>query len=146
MKNEQLDILLVEDNVDDLDLTLMALKETEVANEIVTLRDGAEALDFVFCRNQYSSRNPNIQPRLILLDVKLPKVDGLEVLRQIKSDPRTQQTPVVMLTSSTRKADLEESYKAGANSYLVKSLDFEQFTREVRQLGMYWLSLNRPNV
>jgi two-component system, response regulator len=145
MKAGEVDILLVEDNKDDLDLTLAALRETGVAHVIATARDGQEALDFLFCEGAYSRRNSKFQPKLVLLDLKLPKMDGLEVLRQMKSDERTQQIPVVMLTSSARKADLEASYKAGANSYLVKSVNFEQFTRDVRQLGQYWLGLNRSS-
>lgn len=142
MHHGEVDILLVEDSKDDLDLTLTALRETNIARTIITARDGEEALDFIFCRHQFADREICHQPRLILLDIKLPKLDGLEVLRQLKADPRTQQIPVVMLTSSSRKTDLEASYKAGANSYLVKSLDFDQFIREVRQLGEYWLNLN----
>jgi CheY-like chemotaxis protein len=139
----EVDILLVEDNKDDLDLTLAALRQTDLAYLIETARDGQEALDFLFCEGTYLMRNPKCQPRLVLLDLKLPRVDGLEVLRRMKGDERTQQIPVVMLTSSARKADLEASYKAGANSYLVKSVNFEQFTRDVQQLGQYWLGLNR---
>lgn len=143
MEKSDVDILLVEDSPDDLDLTIMALRETKIAREIATASDGEEALDFLFCKNQYAGRNPAEQPRLILLDLKIPKIDGIEVLKRIKDDPRTQQIPVVVLTSSTRKADLDASYKAGANSYLVKSVDFDQFTREIKQVGEYWLSLNR---
>ena len=142
---KHIDILLVEDSQDDLDLTLSALRETKIAKEVATARDGEEALNFVFCRNQFAGRGFHHQPKLILLDLKLPKIDGLEVLRELKSDPRTQIIPVVMLTSSSRKADLEASYRAGANSYLVKSVDFDQFTREIKQLGEYWLNLNRAN-
>jgi two-component system, response regulator len=145
LNGESVDILLVEDNQDDLDLTLAALREAKVASQIATARDGQEALDFIFCSGQHAGRNCDIQPKLILLDLNLPGTDGLEVLRQIKTHPETQQIPVVVLTSSSRKADLEASYKAGANSYLVKSVNFEQFTRDVRQLGSYWLNLNRPS-
>ena len=146
MKETEFDILLVEDNKDDLVLTLAALRDAIAGTQIATARDGQEALDFLFCSGQHAGRDERCQPKLILLDLNLPKMDGLEVLKQIKVDPRTQQIPVVMLTSSSRKADLEASYKAGANSYLVKSVDFEQFTRDVRQLGAYWLDLNRSAV
>lgn len=145
MKISDVDILLVEDSRDDLDLTIIALRETKIAREIATASDGEEALDFLFCKNQYAGRNPAEQPRLILLDLKIPKIEGIEVLKRIKNDPRTQHIPVVVLTSSTRKADLEASYKAGANSYLVKSVDFDRFTREIKQVGEYWLSLNRAS-
>jgi two-component system response regulator len=138
------DILVVEDNQDDLDLTLTALRESKLAQNIASARDGEEALDFVFGRGQWAGRDARLLPRLVLLDINLPKVDGIEVVRQLKNDPRTQQIPVVMLTSSSRKADLEASYRAGANSYIVKSVDYEQFLRDVRQSGEYWLHLNRP--
>lgn len=140
---QKLDILVVEDSEDDLDLTLAALREAKVEAAIEVARDGLEALDFLFCTGQFKTREGEVMPRLILLDIKLPKLDGLEVLQRIKGDPRTQHIPVVMLTSSGRKADLDASYRAGANSYLVKSLDYEQFTRDVKQLGEYWLGLNR---
>jgi len=144
LKETEFDILLVEDNKDDLDLTLAALHEAIAGARIATARDGQEALDFIFCAGGHAGRDFERQPKLILLDLNLPRIDGLEVLKQIKSHPSTQAIPVVMLTSSSRKADLESSYKAGANSYLVKSVNFEQFTRDVRQLGAYWLDLNRP--
>jgi CheY-like chemotaxis protein len=140
-----IDILLVDDSQDDLDLTLTALRRKKIAEHIAICRDGAEALDFVFGTGAFSSRDITIQPRLILLDLKLPKIDGLEVLRRIKSNPETQGIPVVMLTSSSRKADLDAAYKAGANSYLVKSVDFRQFTKDVEQLGYHWLGAPAPD-
>ncbi|HYE31868.1 MAG TPA: response regulator [Methylomirabilota bacterium] len=139
----RVDILLVDDNPDELGLTMSALRETGAAREIAVARDGAEALDFIFCQGPFAHRKVEETPRLILLDIKLPKVDGIEVLKRIKKDERTQRIPVVMLTSSSRKADLDASYQAGANSYLVKSVDYDQFTRDVRQLGEYWLGLNQ---
>jgi two-component system response regulator len=145
MSSAQVDILLVEDNKDDLDLTLAALRETNGTYRVAMARDGQEALDFVFCEGAFAGRDPAEQPRLILLDLNLPKIDGLQVLKKIKTNSRTRHIPVVMLTSSARKADLESSYNAGANSYLVKSVNFEQFTRDVRQLGDYWLNLNRAS-
>ncbi|MGV3772558.1 MAG: response regulator [Verrucomicrobiales bacterium] len=141
--SEQVDIFLVDDNQDDLDLTYAALKETNPQLNIATARDGAEALDYLLCRGKFLNRDC-AQPKLVLLDIKLPKIDGLEVLKEIKERQETQRIPVVMLTSSTRKQDLDASYKAGANSYLVKSVDYEQFMRDVQQLGQYWLGLNQP--
>jgi len=140
------EILLVEDNPDDVELALHALKKNNLANEIEVVRDGAEALDFIFARGAFSGRSVNEQPKLILLDLKLPKVDGLEVLRQIKGDPRTQMIPVVVLTSSAEERDIVESYKLGVNSYIVKPVDFEQFVTSVREIKMYWLLLNHPPV
>ena len=143
MENNVLDILLVEDDADDLDLALMVLRQTKIAKTVASVRDGEEALDFIFCRGQFASRNCSVLPRLILLDLKLPKIDGLEVLRQIKAQPHTQRIPVVMLSSSSRIQDFEACYKAGANSYLVKSVNFERFTKDIQQIGDYWLNLNR---
>lgn len=138
----EVEILLVEDNQDDLDLTLLALRKARLANHIQTLRDGAEALDFLFCRGPYSERGIANVPKVILLDLKLPKVDGLEVLRAIKADSRTRLIPVVMLTSSQEQCDVLESYKLGVNSYIVKPVDFAQFSAVVEQLGLYWMLLN----
>jgi two-component system response regulator len=140
-------ILLVEDNPDDEALTVRALKKNNIGNNIVVARDGAEALDFLFCTNAYADRDPNDLPQLILLDIKLPKVDGLEVLRRIRSEARTRLLPVVMLTSSKEERDLIVSYESGANSYLRKPVDFTHFIEAVRQLGVYWLVLNEapPN-
>ena len=140
-------ILLVEDDPDDEALTVRALKKNNIGNQIFVARDGAEALDFLFCMNAYADRDPNDLPQLILLDIKLPKLDGLEVLRRIRAEPRTHLLSVVMLTSSKEERDLVESYESGANSYMRKPVDFTQFMEAVRQLGMYWLVLNEtpPN-
>lgn len=139
------EILLVEDNKDDEALTLHALKKYNVTNKVHVVRDGAEALEFIFCTDRYAQRHIIDRPKVILLDIKLPLVDGLEVLRKIKQDPRTQAIPVVMLTSSREERDLVESYRLGVNSYIVKPVDFEQFTEAARTLGMYWLLLNKPS-
>lgn len=143
MNENPVEILLVEDNPNDVELTLHALRENKLSNRIEVVRDGAEALDFIFGAGPYSERRKDEHPKIILLDLKLPKVDGLEVLRQIKSDPRTQKIPVVVLTSSHEDPDIQESYRLGVNSYIVKPVDFEQFTEAVRQLGLYWLLLNQ---
>jgi len=140
MKNSM--ILLVEDNPDDEALTLRALKKNNIGNNISVVRDGAQALDFLFCTNAYAGRDPHDLPQLILLDIKLPKMDGLEVLRRIRADERTHLIPVVMLTSSKEEQDLVESYENGANSYVRKPVDFNEFIAAMRQLGLYWLVLN----
>lgn len=143
MAHEEVEILLVEDNPDDADLALRALRKVHVANRIEHVTDGAQALDFLFCTGDYASRNRENRPKVILLDLKLPKVDGLEVLQRIKADSNTRTIPVVMLTSSREERDLVESYQLGVNSYIVKPVDFEQFIEAVRQLGLYWLLLNQ---
>ena len=135
-------ILLVEDNADDEALTLRALNKNRVANSVVVVRDGAEALDFLFCRGAYADRDPLDLPQVTLLDLKLPKIDGLEVLRQMRNDPRTRTLPVVILTSSKEEQDLVAAYSNGANSYVRKPVDFNQFADSIKQLGMYWLILN----
>ena len=136
-------ILLVEDNPNDSELAIRALRRGRISNEIKLLEDGAEALDFIFCRGEYASRQITERPKIILLDLKLPKVSGLEVLQQIKSDPRTQMIPVVVLTSSAQDSDVVESYKLGVNSYIVKPVDFEQFNKAVEQMGLYWMLINQ---
>jgi len=140
---EPVEILLVEDNPNDVELTLHALRASRLANEIKVVRDGAEALDFIMCRGPYADRDINNGPRVILLDLKLPKVDGIEVLRQTKADPRTKMIPIVVLTSSTQDRDIVESYRLGVNSYIAKPVDFQQFIESVNHLGLYWLVYNR---
>jgi len=135
-------ILLVEDNPDDEALAIRALKKSNLANEIAVARDGVEALDFLFCEGSYADRDPHDIPVVILLDLKLPKVDGLEVLKRVKSDDRTRRLPVVIMTSSSEEQDIVSSYDLGANSYIRKPVDFNRFTEAVAQLGLYWLVLN----
>jgi two-component system, response regulator len=135
-------ILLVEDNPDDEALTLRALKKHNVGNKVFVVHDGAEALDFLFCTGAYADRDPHDTPQVILLDLKLPKVDGLEVLRRLRADERTSLLPVVILTSSKEEQDIVTGYKYGANSYVRKPVDFNQFADAIRQLGLYWLVLN----
>jgi len=138
------ELLIVEDSPQDLELALRALKKANFTNKIHVARDGAEALDFIFGSGAHAGRKPEDAPRLILLDLKLPKVDGLEVLLRVKSDPRTRSIPVVMLTSSREQNDIVESYRLGVNSYIVKPVNFERFANAVRDLGLYWLLLNEP--
>ena len=140
----EIEILLVEDSQDDLDMTLRALRKANLANKIQVARDGAEALEFIFCEGAHAGRRIESFPRLILLDLKLPKVDGFEVLKRLKADPRTRLIPVVILTSSKEQRDVIESYHLGVNSYIVKPVNFEGFTAAVGELGMYWLLLNQP--
>lgn len=135
-------ILLVEDNPDDEALTLRALKKSNLRNEVVVARDGVEALDYLFGTGQYEGRDTNLMPHLILLDLKLPKIDGLEVLERLRADPRTELLPVVVLTSSIEQEDLIKSYRLRANSYVRKPVDFTQFAVAIQQLGLYWLVLN----
>jgi two-component system response regulator len=142
LEPEPIEILLVEDNPSDAELALHALKKCKVANHILHVRDGAEALDFLFCRGQFSARDARIHPVLVLLDLKLPKLDGLQVLRQIKNDPRTRAIPVILLTSSKEESDMATGYQLGVNSYIQKPVNFAEFQEVVRQLGMYWLLVN----
>ena len=140
---EKTAILLVEDNLQEAELTLRALKRNSVRDKVSVVHDGVEAVDFLFCRNAYASRDPDDLPRLILLDLNLPRINGLEVLRIIRADPRTRLLPVVVLTSSTEEQDLLESYQSGTNSFLHKPVDFDEFVDSVRQVALYWLGLNR---
>jgi CheY-like chemotaxis protein len=138
------EILIVEDTPQDLELALRALKKANLTNRMQIARDGAEALEFIFGEGAHAGRKLEDGPKVILLDLKLPKVDGLEVLRRVKSDPRTKVIPVVVLTSSKEQNDVVESYKLGVNSYIVKPVNFERFAAAVQELGMYWLLLNQP--
>ena len=140
----ELEILLVEDNVHDAELTIRALKRRHLANNLVHLKDGAEALDFIFGQGAYVHRDIAQHPKVVLLDLKLPKVDGLEVLREIKNNPRTKAIPVVILTASREERDLVNGYQLGVNAYIQKPVDFEQFRQIVKQLGMFWLVVNQP--
>jgi two-component system, response regulator len=146
MNSGNLDILLVEDNQNDMDLALHALRREKLANNIFVARDGEEALDFIFCRGAFAHRSFERPPKLVLLDLKLPKVDGMEVLKQIKSDSRTKTIPVVIMTSSKEERDLAAGYNLGANSYIQKPVDFEQFRETVKSVGLYWLVINQPPV
>jgi two-component system response regulator len=144
MTINEVEILLVEDNPSDVELTLRALKKRNLANKVHVVRDGAEALEFIFSTGTYAERDINHMPKVILLDLKLPKVDGLEVLRIVKSDERTKVIPVVVLTSSKEESDLVESYRLGANSYITKPVDFDKFAQTVSEMGLYWLLVNQP--
>jgi two-component system, response regulator len=137
-------ILLVEDNADDEELTLRALAKSNILNPVTVVRDGVEALDYLFGRGAHADRDVRDQPQVVLLDLKLPKLDGLEVLRAVRSDPRTKRIPIVILTSSAEERDIVSGYELGANSYIRKPVDFTQFVDAVRQLGLYWLVLNQP--
>ena len=138
------EILLVEDNPQDVELTLRALRKANVTNRILVAHDGEEALQFIFCEGPHAERKIEDGPRVVLLDLKLPKVDGLEVLQRIEGDPRTKAIPIVVLTSSREQRDVVESYQLGVNSYIVKPVDFEQFAVAAQQLGLYWMLLNQP--
>jgi two-component system response regulator len=146
MNEQQIEVLLVEDNPDDVELTLHAFKAHKIANRIHVVRDGVEAIEFLFGVEHTPLRGTAGTPRLILLDLKLPRLEGLEVLRQIKADPRTRTIPVVVMTSSREERDLVESYHLGVNSYIVKPVDFEQFIEAVQKIGFYWLLLNHPPI
>ena len=138
------DILLVEDNPQDAELTIRALRKHNLANQLIAVEDGAEALDFIFCRGKYGDREIGHTPRVVLLDLKLPKVNGLEVLRALKQDERTRTIPVVVVTSSREDPDIKTAYALGANSYVVKPVDFDAFADAVSSLGLYWLLVNQP--
>ena len=137
------EILLVEDNPDDVELTLRAFRKSNIANEIVVARDGVEALDYLFSTGAHSGRPPTL-PQVVLLDLKLPRIDGLHVLERVRAHPRTRLLPIVILTSSVEEQDLLNTYSRGANSYIRKPVDFQEFVEAVRQLGLYWLLLNQP--
>lgn len=139
-----IEILLVEDNPNDIELALRALKKHNLANKVHVVKDGAEALNYIFGTGSYVSRDVNNKPKVVFLDLKLPKVDGLEVLRRVKSDEKTKVIPIVVLTSSTEERDIIESYQLGVNSYIVKPIDFDKFMDAVSELGLYWLLLNQP--
>ena len=143
-ETHEIEILIVEDNQDDLDMALRALRKANLTNKIQTVRDGAEALEFIFCEGAFAGRKFENPPKVILLDLKLPKIDGMEVLKRIKGDPRTKMIPVVILTSSKEQRDVIQSYHLGVNSYIVKPVNFEQFAAAVQELGMYWLLHNQP--
>jgi len=140
------DILLVEDSQNDIDLALYALREEGLANGIFVVRDGKEALDYLFCRDAFADRSFSHPPKLVLLDLKLPKIDGLQVLKQLKNDSRTKKIPVVILTSSSEERDLVEGYNLGVNSYIQKPVDFDQFRTTVKTLGLYWLVVNQSSM
>lgn len=144
MTDAGIEILLVEDNEADVELTQRAFETEHLANRIEVVRDGEEALDFLFCRGPYAHRSFNNPPRLVLMDLKLPKVHGLEVLRKVKADPRTRAIPIIVMTSSTEEGDLVRSYHYGVNSYIQKPVDFQDFQKIVKTLGLYWLLVNAP--
>jgi two-component system, response regulator len=143
MNQNRPDILLIEDNRDDADLTIRALKKNNIAHNLIHLKDGEEALNFLFCKGSYTGRDFYEMPKLIILDLKMPKVDGIEVLKKIKSDIRTRVIPVTVLTSSNQNNDISECYKLGANSYIVKPVEFEGYVHAISNLGLYWLLLNQ---
>jgi CheY-like chemotaxis protein len=144
MKNSEVEILLVEDNLDDAELTIHALRKKNLANKVIHVKDGEEALDFLFGTGKFMERDVNFKPRLILLDLKMPKVDGIQVLERVKSSADTKKIPVVILTSSKEDPDLNRCYELGANSYIVKPVEFESFINAVTELGLYWMILNHP--
>lgn len=142
--NNEVEILLVEDNPNDAELALRALKKSNLTNKVHWVKDGQQALDFVFGRGEYNGRTLQEGPRVVFLDIKLPKVDGIEVLRQLKNDQKTRALPVVIMTSSREDRDIVESYKLGVNSYVVKPVDFDQFAKAVTEMGFYWVLINEP--
>jgi CheY-like chemotaxis protein len=146
MNEPDVDILLVEDSLDDAELAMHALRRENLANSIFIARDGEEALDFVFCRGSFSERSFDYPPKLVLLDLKLPKVDGMQVLKAIKADPRTKTIPVVILTSSKEERDLVSGYGLGVNSFIQKPVDFDQFRDTVKSVGLYWMVINQPPI
>ena len=144
MERSQIEILLVEDNLDDAEMTVHALRKNNLANKLIHMKDGEEALDFLFGTGKFIGRDVNLKPSLILLDLKMPKVDGLEVLERVKSNESTKKIPVVILTSSKEDPDVSKCYELGANSYIVKPVEFQSFIKAVSELGMYWMILNQP--
>jgi len=146
MENAQVEILLVEDNADDAEMAVHALRKKNLANKLIHLQDGEEALDFLFGTGKFAGRDVTLRPRLILLDLKMPKVDGMQVLAKVKSNDATKKIPVVILTSSKEDPDLSKCYELGANSYIVKPVEFDSFINAVTELGMYWMLLNHPPV
>ena len=143
---EEIEVLLVEDNPNDVELILRAFKKHNLSNKVYVVKDGAEAIDFVFCTGAYAARDIRKPPKVVILDLKLPKVSGKEVLKRIKSDERTKSIPVVVMTSSQEESDVVESYNLGVNSYIVKPVDFEKFADTIKELGMYWVFINKPPV
>ncbi|MEX0929543.1 MAG: response regulator [Balneolales bacterium] len=141
---KELEVILIEDNISDAELTIRALKKKNLCNQIVHLKDGAEALDFIFAKGEYEGRDMTKTPKVILLDLKMPKIDGIEVLKRIKADDRTRAIPLVILTSSGEDPDIKRCYELGANSYIVKPVDFQCFLEAVTDLGMYWMLVNQP--
>jgi len=142
--NQEVEILLVEDNTSDAEMTIRALKKNNLANKLMHVKDGAEALDFIFARGNFSERNINNGPKIIVLDLKMPKVNGIEVLKIVKADERTQKIPVIVLTSSKEDPDIQQCYALGVNSYVVKPVEFDEFVKAVTELGLYWMILNQP--
>ena len=144
MNSNEMEVLIVEDNPHDLEMTLRALRKHRLANDVIAVTDGAAALDYLFARGPYAARDMSAVPRVVFLDLKLPKIDGVDVLRQLKSDPRTKSIPIVVLTSSAEERDRVESYALGVNSYVVKPIEFDSFAKTIADLGFYWLAINRP--
>lgn len=144
MKSKIVDILLVEDRAEDAELAILALEDNKLSNNLLWVKNGQEALDFLFCENEYSNRDNNTRPKLVLLDLKMPKVDGLEVLKAIRSNPKTSTLPVVVLTTSKQEQDVVTAYNLGVNSYILKPVGFENFLKSVKDIGFYWLLLNEP--
>lgn len=141
---DKVEVLLIEDNMNDAELTIRALKKRNLANNLIHLKDGAQALDFLFGEGESAGRDISVLPKVILLDLKMPRVDGMEVLEKVRADPRTKKIPVVVLTSSKEDPDIKECYRLGANSYIVKPVEFENFQAAVSELGYYWLLINQP--
>lgn len=141
-----IDILIVEDNPNDAELAILALKEENLANNLIWLKDGAQALDFIFAEGEYAGRDMEKRPKLILLDLKMPKIGGIEVLKRIRSDERTKNIPVVVMTSSKEEKDVIATYNLGVNSYIVKPVNFDQFSKSIREIGFYWLVVNHPPI